>query len=195
LVAKLKDISGINISNRIAAKTLTAILDDTLTYVVSNYYAADKDTYAKGTVSFPIESLAKGKHTVSLSASDTYNNTAVASIDFVVTDGNGIVVDQFHNYPNPFNPDRETATLEFVHSRPGEDLEALLQIFDMTGALQASIEYSIAASQYRVSLSDWNGIGSSGNKLANGVYLARLSVRSLIDGSKNEQSTRLIILN
>ncbi len=195
LVAKLQDVSGINISSRIASKNLQAVLDDTVTYVVNDYYVADKNTYASGTVSFPVAGLTKGKHTIKFTASDTYNNTSTSSIDFIVTDGTGIVVDQFSTYPNPFNPDREAATLQFVHSRPGEDLEASLQIFDMTGQVQLSETFSIAASQYRVQLKEWSGTGTNGNKLASGIYLARLSVRSLLDGSKNEQSTRLIILN
>jgi hypothetical protein len=195
LVAKLQDVSGINISNRIASKNLQAVIDDTVAYIVNDYYLADKDTYASGTVSFPIAGLTKGKHTIKFTASDTYNNTSTSAIDFIVTDGTGIQVDQFYTYPNPFNPDRETATFQFVHSRPGEDLEASIKIFDMTGQLQQSDTFSIAASQYRVLLTEWNGTGANGNKLASGIYLARLSVRSLLDGSKNEQSTRLIILN
>jgi len=195
LVAKLEDASGINISSRLEGKNLTVVLDDTATYVVNQYYLADKDSYKKGTVTFPIEGLSKGKHTIKFSASDTYNNSATASIDFVVTDGNGIVIDQFYNYPNPFNSDKEEATIQFVHSRPGEDLEASLQIFDMNGQLQNTQQFSIVASPYRVLLTAWDGTGGSGNKLSGGIYLARLTVRSLLDGSKNEQSTRLIILN
>ena len=195
LVAHLQDASGINISHRNPSKNLTAILDDTLTYVVNDYYVADQNTYRSGTVSFPVEGLTKGKHSIAFNASDTYNNTSTARIDFVVTDGSGIVIDQFYNYPNPFDPNKELATLQFVHSRPGEDLEASLQIFDLTGQLQDSWQFSIVASSYRVVLSEWNGTMANGNKLPSGVYLARLAVRSLLDGSKNEQSTRLIILN
>jgi hypothetical protein len=195
LVAKLRDISGINISGKIEGKGLAVVLDDTATYVVNKYYISDTDTYKSGTLTFPIEGLSKGKHTIQLTASDTHDNTTTAKIDFVVTDGTGIVIDQFYNYPNPFNSDRESATIQFVHSRPGEDLEALLQIFDLHGQLQDTKEYSILASSYRVILTEWNGNGPAGNKLSSGVYVARLSVRSLLDGSKNEKSTRLIILN
>ena len=195
LVAKLNDFSGINISSRGDGNNLLAVVDDTATYVVNKYYIADKDNYKAGTLSFPMEGLSKGKHTIRLSASDTYNNTSTATIDFVVTDGTGIVIDQFYNYPNPFNSDREVATFQFVHSRPGEDLEASLQIFDLHGQLQDAKEFSILGSSYRVLLNEWNGNGSAGNKLSSGVYVARLSVRSLLDGSKTEKSTRLIILN
>jgi hypothetical protein len=195
LVAKLSDASGINISSRTEGKNLTVVLDDTATYVVNRYYLADKDTYKKGTVTFPLEGLSKGKHTIKFSASDTYNNSSTASIDFVVTDGNGIVVDQFYNYPNPFNSDTEEASIQFVHSRPGEDLEASLQIYDLHGQLHVSQQFTIPSSPYRVILTTWDGAGPSENKLSAGVYLALLTVRSLLDGSKNEQSTRLIILN
>jgi hypothetical protein len=194
LVARLQDISGINISNRVKSKSIQAIVDDTITYVINDFYEADKNTFSQGTVTFPLTGLAKGSHHISLSASDIYNNTSSSQIDFNVTDGDGIVVDQFYNYPNPFNTQNETS-IQFVHSRPGEDLEATLQIFDMTGQLQDSRTFSIDASPYRVILTTWDGTGVNGNKLGSGVYFAHLSVRSMLDGSKNDQSTKLIILN
>ena len=76
-------------------------------------------------LTYPLDGLEKGRHTLSLSASDTYNNRTTATVDFVVTDGTDIQIEEFSNYPNPFY---ETTTLEFTHSRPGEDLEAFLTI-------------------------------------------------------------------
>lgn len=192
LVARLQDENGINISKRDKNHNLTALLDDSIEYIINDYYVSDRNNYSQGFALFPLSDLKKGKHTVTVGASDTYNNRSSSKIDFVVTDGNQIVIDDFVNYPNPFS---DYTTLEFVHSRVGEDLEVDLKIYDITGKLMNTMLFSIPVSQYRVTLDSWNGEDTQGNKLGTGVYLAKLSVRSLLDGSKNEQFTKLIILN
>ena len=40
-----------------------------------------------------------------------------------------------------------------------------------------------------------NALSHFGKKLPGGIYLARLAVRSLTNGSKNEQVAKLIVLN
>ncbi|MDZ7650602.1 MAG: hypothetical protein U5K54_27580 [Cytophagales bacterium] len=56
--------------------------------------------------------------------SDAYNNQATGSVNFIVTDGVEIEIEEFINYPNPFY---ESTTLEFTHTRPGDDLEAIIE--------------------------------------------------------------------
>jgi len=110
----------------------------------------------------------------------------------VVTSDNQLIIEELKNYPNPFS---DITTIQFSHNRSGEDLEAFVTIFDNAGRSVATMNYEIANSQYLVTLLDWNGTNTAGSKLGNGIYLLRLSVRSLLDGSKNEQISKLIILN
>jgi hypothetical protein len=192
IVARIFDGSGINISSEPTGNEITASIDDGEIIILNNYYSAELNTYKKGSLNFPLDGLEKGKHTLTLSASDTYNNRKVNSVDFVVTDGVQIQVEEFSNYPNPFN---ESTTLEFTHTRPGEDLEAFVTIYDLVGNVILNSNYDITSSQYRVTLGEWNGKSANGTKLGSGVYVGKVSVRSLLDGSKNEQFTKLIILN
>lgn len=192
IVARLFDESGINISSEPAGNDLTASIDDGEIIILNNYYSADVNTYKKGSVNFPLDGLEKGKHTLTLTASDTYNNRKITRVDFVVTDGIQIQVEEFSNYPNPFN---EFTILEFTHTRPGEDLEAFVTIYDLAGKVILNSTYAITSSQYRVTLGEWDGKSANGTKLGSGVYMGKVSVRSLLDGSKNEQFTKLIILN
>ncbi len=192
IVAQLFDESGINISAKPTGNELTASIDNGEIIILNNYYSADLNTYKKGSVNFPLDGLEKGKHTLTFMASDTYNNRKVTSVDFVVTDGIQIQVEEFSNYPNPFN---ESTTLEFTHTRPGEDLEAFVTIYDLAGKVILNAVYDITSSQYRVTLGEWDGKSANGTKLGSGVYMGKVSVRSLLDGSKNEQFTKLIILN
>ncbi|MEQ8423394.1 MAG: hypothetical protein RIA63_01710, partial [Cyclobacteriaceae bacterium] len=192
LVARLSDASGINIANYGIGNSLTATLDNEIIYEIGEYYLADKDDFTKGTIVFPIENLPAGKHTIEVKAWDVYNNPASATIDFVVTNGDQIAIESLSNYPNPFS---DVTTIQFTHNRAGDDLEVFASIVDMTGHPVALFNYEVPSSQYLVTLVEWDGTNTAGIKLGNGIYLLRLAVRSLLDGSKNEHIAKLIILN
>ncbi len=191
LIAHLHDTHGISLSGN---NDIVATLDDSLKYVVNEYYSASKDDFTKGTVSFPIYDLQKGSHHIVVEASDTYGNRSSSRIEFIVPE-EGIVISEFYNYPNPFSSLTQSTILGFTHNRPGESLEAVLVIYDLAGNLVDTQQYTIAESFSHVTLAEWTGVNGNGNKLSNGIYLGKLSVRSLLDGSKNEQITKLIILN
>jgi hypothetical protein len=192
IVAKFFDESGINISSDPTGNEISASIDNGDAFNLNDYYYANLNNYKTGSLTFPLDGLEKGKHTLTLSASDTYNNRAIGTVDFVVTEGDQIQIEEFSNYPNPFY---ESTILEFTQTRPGEDLEVYLTILDLAGKVILNQTFEVFSSQYRVTLTEWDGKSASGTKLSQGVYLGKLSVRSLLDGSKNEQYTKLIILN
>ena len=193
LVAKLSDESGINISGYDTANSIVAILDDgQATYTLNDYYVADVDTYQSGSIRFPILGLAPGPHTLTVKASDVHNNPAVSNVSFVVTQGDGLVIEDFGSYPNPF---QDQTTLFFTHNRSGDDLRAQLFIFTLAGELIRSADISVAESEYHIDLMELKAWEGSDKKLPPGLYLARVLVRSMTDGSKNEKVTKLIVLN
>jgi Peptidase family C25 len=192
LLARLADNSGINVSSLDPTKNIIATLDNRQTFIVNDYYVSDKDNFKKGWVIYPLDTLKKGKHTLSLSASDTYHNTATNSIDFVVSDGSQIQIEQFANFPNPIESGTQ---FWFAHSRPGEDLKVTITVYSLTGQVVLSQDYEVPESQYQVTLPEWNGEAPEGRKLSPGLYLAKLFVRSLLDGSNNERITKFIIMN
>ena len=192
LVAQLQDVSGINIANYGIGNNLLAILDDDQVFEVGDYYLSDVDDFTRGTILFPLENLTPGKHTIELKAWDVYNNPASAKINFVVTNGEQLVIQQLNNYPNPFS---DYTTIQFEHNRAGDDLEVYATIVDLSGQPVCALNFEVKSSQYVVTLPEWNGTNRAGTKLSNGIYLLRIAVRSLLDGSKNEQISKLIILN
>ncbi len=191
LVARLSDKNGINISGYGIGNSLTAILDGE-SFVVNDYYTADINDYTKGTVTFPLEKLSPGRHTLTLKAWDTYNNPAQTTIEFVVTETEKLMIQTFGNYPNPF---RTSTQLTFTHNRSGDDLEGTLILYDAIGNLLHTYQFNIPSSSYQVDLLELTqGVNFTKNQ-AGGLYFARLSVRSLTNGSKNEQVTKLILSN
>lgn len=193
LVAYLSDNTGINISNYGIGNSIMAILDDsTEALILNDYYIANQDDYSSGWLKYPLNGLSPGRHTLTLKAWDVFNNGASSTIEFIVTDGNQLVIESFGNYPNPF---KSNTTLFFTHNRSGDDLQAHVFIQTVRGEVVKSGDISIPASDYRVNLMELNVPGDIDKKLSAGLYLVRLIVRSLTNGSKNEQVTKLIVLN
>lgn len=192
LLVRLADSSGINLSAYGIGNSLVAVLDDSVIYNLEEYYQADIDDFTAGWVTFPLRRLSAGRHTITVMAWDTYNNPARASIDFIVSDGDAIVIERFVNYPNPFST---STTLSFTHNRSGDHLFAALAIYDVTGKLLTTQELSIPDSPYEVQLLELDTREGIWKNIQGGLYLARLVVRSVTNGSKNERVTKLIIAN
>lgn len=193
LLVRLHDASGINTSTYGIGNTLTGVLDDDVqVYALSDYYEADTDDFTRGWVNFPINGLAPGKHTITVKVWDTYNNPAQSVISFMVTDGKSLIIESLSNAPNPFQGESH---IFFTHNRSGDDLEAQLYIYNITGQQMMAYNFSIPSSPYQVDLMEINAGGEDGKKLVAGVYLARLAVRSVTNGSKSERVTKLIVVN
>jgi hypothetical protein len=193
LIVKLQDDSGINISGYGVGNALVAYLDnDQEAYILNDYYEAYTDDFKRGSVHFPISGLSPGRHSITVKAWDTHNNPGQSTLEFVVTDGENLVIETFLNFPNPFQSE---TSIFFTHNRSGDDLQAHLVIYGANGAQLKTYDYEIPQSSYRVDLGVINDLYDFGKKLPGGLYLARLAVRSLTNGSKYERVTKLIVVN
>ena len=192
IVAILEDENGIDISDFNPDNDIVATLDDSLSLHLNAYYTADVGTYTRGKVDYPLEGIKSGNHSLTLQGTDTFGNSTSTSITFFVSDQTGIQIEQWLNYPNPF---AGSTTFHFKHNRSGEDLEAAVTIFDRLGKVVLSQTYQIGSSSYKVDLPPWDGTASDGTKLGEGLYLMKLAVRSLLDGTKNERIAKVILLN
>jgi len=192
LVAKLSDENGINTSNAGTGHQIVAILDGTEKFILNDYYTAELDNYQIGWVTFPINGLSKGKHTISLKVWDTFNNSSEATIDFIVADSHEFVINNLYNFPNPFI--NET-TFSFDHNHAGEDLEIQLQIISYKGEVIKDVVMRVSNSSSKISNITWDGTNNFSEKIDRGVYIYRLFVRSLMDGSKNQKYQKLVLIN
>ena len=192
IIALLKDKSGINISEFDPNQNMVLNLDDTLIVVVNSYYQTNIDKNDEGVLNFPLVSIKPGKHTLFLSVSDIYGNRQTQSVDFYVSKGKGLEITKMLLYPNPF-PLYKSATLHFSHNRSGEDLEAVVSIQNIMGQTVTSRSFHINNSYHQVELdlgigNDWNGA-----QLSIGMYVIRLSVRSLTDNVGNLKTKNFVI--
>jgi len=192
LVARLSDESGISLSKSDAGQELTARLDNDEDTSVRNYYISDKDTYKQGWVTYPYKDLSIGSHKIQVTAWDVHNNYNEAEIEFLVVEDVNLAIEKLMNFPNPFT---DYTTFSFEHNRAGDDLEIVLEIFSTQGKMVKQFIYTKENSESRISDIFWDGRNQNGSNILGGVYIFRLSVRSLIDGSKKQANQKLVIIN
>ncbi len=192
LIAHLYDESGINITQSEISEGIVANMDDEVDYTLNNFYKADIDDYRSGTLTYQFTELEEGQHYVTLRVWDTHNNMAEEYLEFIVGESHELVIKNLLNYPNPF---RDETTFSFEHNRSGQDLEIIIQIYSRNGSLVRVIEGETVNSEFRVNDIKWDGRGGSGKKLESGIYIYRVYVRSLVDGAKNEDFEKLVIIN
>ena len=193
LVVRVKDDHGINISNYGIGNTMMAVLDeDAEVFLLNEYFTSDLDNPAWGWIDMPIKDLSPGRHRLTVKVWDLHNNPAEARVDFMVTDGDGLFIEAFGNYPNPI--DSET-TLFFTHNRAGEDLQAQLRFMDATGRELQTFMINVPASAYTVEVMQLDLSQHFDKKLTPGLYFCHLRVRSMADGSGSERVTKLVVSN
>ena len=97
-------------------------------------------------------------------------------------------------YPNPFS---NQTTFHFDHNRAGDQLEVLVQVFTVSGKLVKTLSQQasdISSRSHNQALT-WDGRDEYNDRLSKGIYVYKVSVRSLRDGSKAHEYQKLVILN
>lgn len=192
LLAYLEDENGINTSSGIG-HDIVAILDgdETNPYVLNDYYITELDVYTNGIVTFPFSDLEPGLHTLTFKAWDTYNNSTIAEIQFLVIDDSELKLEKVLNYPNPFVSYTE---FWFQHNKPFEPLEVLVQVFTVSGKLVWSHNQTVTTDGYLSRDITWDGKDDFGGKIGKGVYVYKITVKSTLSNKKAEKYEKLVIL-
>ena len=194
LIVKLFDENGINTSSGIG-HDITAVLDgdNSNTFQLNDYYEAALDDYQNGSIKYPLRDLEPGLHTINFKAWDVFNNSSSGEIQFLVNDQNdNLVISNVLNYPNPF-----VNYTEFWFNHNSSDvLDVLIQIFTVSGKLVKTISQQTNLSGSSSLSRDliWDGRDEFGDRLAKGVYVYKLRVRSLQTNKKTQKIQKLVIL-
>jgi hypothetical protein len=194
LIVKLFDDNGINTSSGIG-HDITAVLDgdSSNTFQLNDYYEAALDDYKNGSIKYPLRDLEAGIHTINFKAWDVFNNSSTTEIEFLVYDQNEeLVISNVLNYPNPF-----INYTEFWFNHNSSDvLDVLLQIFTVSGKLVKTINQqtnTLGSSNLSRDIV-WDGRDEYGDRLAKGVYVYKIKVRSLQTNKKAQKIQKLVIL-
>jgi len=194
LIVKLFDDNGINTSSGIG-HDITAVLDgdNSNTFQLNDYYEAELDDYKNGSIKYPLRDLEPGIHSINFKAWDVFNNSSTSEIEFLVYDQNEeLVISNVLNYPNPF-----IDYTEFWFNHNSSDvLDVLLQIFTISGKLVKTINQqtnTLGSSNLSRDIV-WDGRDEYGDRLAKGVYVYKINVRSMQTNNKAQKIQKLVIL-
>jgi hypothetical protein len=193
MLAFVSDASGLNFSSGGLGHELIAVLDDDYTNVIrlKDYFEQDINSYTTGKINYPFYNLPDGSHTLTLKAWDNYNNSGEKTISFLINTNGTLEINQLVNYPNPF---KNSTTFSFDHTRPGDKLEIILEIFDLTGKIVLTYENSFVADMTHTPFLVWNGDDLKGNRLKSGIYLYTLQVTDE-DNNTSVQRQKLVLMN
>ncbi len=194
LIVKLSDNNGINTSSGVGHDMLAIVdSDDINAIILNNYYVADIDDYKNGTVNYQLDNLQPGQHTLKIKAWDVYNNSSISEVDFMVFNENEkLVLENVLNYPNPFI---DFSEFWFNHNSSSL-LDVKIEIFTISGRLVKTIIGNTNSSGDSNFSRDfiWDGRDDFGDKVAKGVYVYKLSVRSELTNKQTSKIEKLVIL-
>jgi hypothetical protein len=193
LLAFLSDENGINTASGIG-HDIVAILDgdESNPYVLNDYYETENDDYTNGSIRFPFRDLAPGMHTILFKAWDVYNNLITSEIQFnAICSDEGLKLEKVLNYPNPFVSYTE---FWFNHNMPFEPLNVQVQILTISGKLVKTINQQVVTDGFLSREITWDGKDDFGDRIGKGVYIYKLTVKSVSTGKSAEKYEKLVIL-
>lgn len=182
--AEIFDEHGINtVGSGIGHDLLLTIdADPNKMYVVNEYFASG-DSYQSGQVSYRLNALDEGKHSLTFRAWDLLNNSSTRSLDFEVVKGLEPTMYSVMSYPNPV---RVGEVLHFAidYDQPDELMEMNVYVYSPSGQLvyQSSRK---GTEQHSFSIDNAH--------LTPGIYLYRVSLTTT-EGDQTGRSGKLVVI-
>ena len=191
LILDIADENGINTAGGIG-HDITAVLDNNQTnpIVLNAFYSTAIDDFTRGTLSYPLNDLSVGMHSLTIKAWDTHNNPSTKTITFWVMDNSNLKIERVFNSPNPVT---NQTTFFVQHNRPRELLEANLYIFTMDGKRIWHTSQDVFSTGYLLNSIRWEATSYSGQKVNKGTYLYTIELISSLSQSTDTFSAKLII--
>lgn len=132
--AELYDTNGINTAGAGIGHDLMLIVDDDpkLTYSLNEYFTSENGSYQKGLVSYLMETLPDGPHSLMFRAWDMLNNSTTQTLNFIVQAGLEPSISSVTTYPNPV---QQSGTLNLIvnYDQPDELLSTEIYLYNMNG--------------------------------------------------------------
>lgn len=161
---------------------LTIDADPNKMYVVNDYYASS-GSYQSGQVSYRLDELEEGRHTLTFRAWDMLNNSSSESLNFEVVKGLEPTMYSIMSYPNPV---RVNEALHFTidYDQPDELMEMNVYVFSPQGERVYHAQRK-GTEQYTFSIDDTH--------LTPGVYMYRVSLTTT-NGDMTGRAGKLIVI-
>ena len=134
--ADLYDENGINTAGAGIGHDLMLIIDDEAkkTYTLNEYFTAANNSYQAGQVSYLMEALPNGPHSLMFRAWDLLNNSTTQVLNFIVEAGLDPSIYSITTYPNPV---QAAGVLNLVvnYDQPDELLQTEVYLYNTSGQM------------------------------------------------------------
>ena len=134
--ADIYDENGINTSGAGIGHDLMLIIDDDakMTYSLNEYFTAQNNSYQAGQVSYRMETLTNGPHSLTFRAWDLLNNSTTQTLNFIVEAGLDPSIYSITTYPNPVQT-ADVVNLIVNYDQPDELLQTEIYLYNMSGQM------------------------------------------------------------
>lgn len=189
--AKIQDDTGINAAGTGIGHDMELVIDgkQSSPIVLNNNFSFTFGNYREGLVSYPMEQLEYGRHTLSFRAWDVNGNSTTGTLQFSVQDG---VNDGFNLYATE-NPARTSTRFVTTFSPGSEDPHnAVFEVYSLSGQLLWQSPDVLLPAGSGHGIAEWNLTNSNGARVPAGIYLYKVTVRG--NGYKNESKAKKMIV-
>jgi hypothetical protein len=191
--ATIFDENGINLSSSGIGHEITLFVNNASSPIILNkYFTNNINDFTTGKISYPMSNLSPGEYSLRLKVWDSYNNSNEETLKFTVLNTESITLSHVLNYPNPFSTKTD---FQFDHNRQGDDLQVQIDIFTVSGKRIKTLEETFYNAPSHISGLFWDGLDEYQDKIGRGVYVYRVKIRSIRDGSTYTKYEKLVLLN
>ena len=134
--AELADEHGINTAGAGIGHDLMLVVDNDpkQIYTLNEYFTAASNSYQSGMVSYLMEVLPDGPHSLTFRAWDLLNNSTTQSLNFIVEAGLDPSICSVTSYPNPVHAAGQL-TLLVNYDQPDELLQTEIYLYNINGQM------------------------------------------------------------
>lgn len=185
LLAFIGDSVGINIGTGLG-HDITATIDDNPNslIVLNDLYMQDIDDSRRGSITYSLQGLVPGRHTVTVKAWNIFGISSSATVPFVVRGTDTLVFSELSCAPNPAV---NTATFSLRVNSPAAISSAELEIYNSRGQLMRTFTPSVSTDGFLVGPQVWDV-----TMVPPGLYLARMVVTDN-DGEVHQVVTKCVV--
>lgn len=188
--SSISDLSGINISGLGIGQELSIQVNDNDPIILNEKFTALNGSYEEGSFSIQLSGLTEGKNLITIRAWDNLGNGSIFSQEIIVEGSDRLQILSNKTYPNPAESE---SNFEFEHNRPGENLLAVLSVYNSNGQILLSESFRFVKAEAVISDLSWFFFQSQTKYPAKGTYIYKLTLQSETDNSVAISSGKIVI--
>ena len=177
LLATVADESGVNLSSG-SVHSMVLTLDGSIIYddVVNYYIPMSAQQGTIGSISYQLNELPEGEHSLTLTVWDVHNNVSEKTITFNVTNGAVPEITAPENLDIYTAFDGSDMTFYVRHNRLGAEVSLTIEVYDLMGRCVWHSAPSGSSGIFTATPVKWNMKDNGGTRVPGGIYIYRVTV-------------------